>query len=193
MWGPPTGYAASMLRRGGQSGVQFQITGRLRPAPFISEERSQRETPGWPGRTRTGAIRFRKPLLCPLSYGPSRDTAGVEPDLPLCGRHLARRIRCHEYPRPDSNGRPPVPETGALIHCATGAWRGPGRTRTCVWDTWSTARRSRHCATDPGRTTGLEPATAWTTTRLLTIRFVLSRSGRTRTCAPRYVGPVLCH
>ncbi len=84
----------------------------------------QRDTStGWPGRTRTGAMRFRKPLLYPLSYGPSRDTAGVEPDRPLCRRPLARRIRCHERPRQDSNLWPPPSEGGALSSWAT---------RTCV-------------------------------------------------------------
>ena len=34
--------------------------------------------PGRPGRTRTGAMRFRKPLLYPLSYGPMEAPARFE-------------------------------------------------------------------------------------------------------------------
>ena len=76
----------------------------------------QRETWGcWPGRTRTGAARFRKPALCPLSYRPIwRPLPESNRPVPFCRRiphHSGTRPSCS---RPDSNGQPRGSEPRAL-------------------------------------------------------------------------------
>ena len=97
----------------------------------------QRDTStGWPGRTRTGAMRFRKPLLYPLSYGPSRDTAGVEPERPLFRSKDHRLgasmlVVCRVKRRSLPCGRPQCTDINVTKNETT---LGPGKPRSGLGD-----------------------------------------------------------
>jgi hypothetical protein len=69
-------------------------------------------------RTRTGGLGDRRPVRWTTGRE-TRPGAGTGPRR-RCGPPPAPASRASRRPRPDSNGRPAVPETAALSCCATG-------------------------------------------------------------------------
>jgi hypothetical protein len=175
------------------------ITDFRRPAPACTRSQWETQHAGrvpagdvkatcWPGRTRTGALRFRKPLLCLLSYEPMEAPAGLEPASHrnahrFAGGYLTARSRDHRCPRPDSNGRPAPSGGAALSNCATrtgvaepGVEPGmPGATDLQAAErSVAHFRRGGRRDSNPQRP-GSQPGSS-------AFRFILSRSARTRTC-----------
>lgn len=115
-----------------------------------------------PDRTRTGVTRFAVRHLTNsdtgLCVGYKRACSKLAPSLRARGLRAPSRTRTcaatfarwHLFPWTMGAMRA-AKAAGRWPGLAGLANSGPGRTRTCVWDTWFTARGSRRCATDPWR------------------------------------------
>ena len=140
------------------------ITGYRRPALARTSHGGKRRS--WPGRIRTGAVPLRGRTLCPaelLAIGsPGRFRTGVTQ---LCRLPPNRSVTGPRRSQQDSNLRLD-PRRVAFCPLDYGSVRGGtwGRTRDAQGDCFTGSGAIRR-SLPPGRVTGVEPATAWLTTR----------------------------
>src|SRR5215813_7834348 len=150
---------------------------------------------GWPGRTRTGAVRFRKPLLYPLSYGPSGGRSRVRTGvLRFAGGSLTTRAY-------DLRTLGPT-RTGDLLLRKQARYpaapRGHESARVESNHQCTRRRLYRPLSTPPaqltvGRTAGLEPSLDRVhSPALRPFGLILSGPCRTRTCGFLGVNEALC-